>query len=605
MRSSERCRPTRSAGRLALAALAALAALLLAAPSAQARPNIVFVMTDDQTASSVSVQRNVTLLQGEGTTFTQAIATYPLCCPSRATYLSGQYSHNHGVIHNAGPFGGYTRFDHSNALPVWLQRAGYRTMHVGRYLNGYGVQNLDLTEIPPGWSDWVSGVGESVFDYQRWQTNENGAIQWRPGPDHPGEHQTDFYARRAAELVTQAAPSPQPFFLSLTFPAPHSGAPVDPDDPALLGTPSPAPRHRNVFAARTLPRPLNFDPVSMRGKPQVLADRPRLSPEWQAAIQENYQQELESLLAVDDGVGAVLSALANSGELDDTLFVYTSDNGFFHGEHRVTSEKVLPYDAGARIPLIVRGPGVPRNLRLGQLVGNIDWAPTIVDAADARAGRPMDGHSLFELLEDPRREPGRELVLENGVGANGVPMFRALRNQRYLWVDHKTTGEYELYDLRADPFELRNLEDLDSYAPIRRVLEARLRRLQACRGTRACSISRPKLRLAASQVEPPPKPRKRRRSKRGDTPRGGARASATCVRRDLRLTMFGADTGRIERVGYYRGTRRLRGSATPPFAVQVERRALPRGRQLTLRALVTTTDGRRATYDRRVRTCPR
>ena len=604
MRSSRRLGQARRRAPACL--LAAVAAVLIAAPAAQAKPNIVFVMTDDQPAASIAVQRNVGLLQTQGTTFTQAIATYPLCCPSRATYLSGQYSHNHGVIHNAGPFGGYTRFNHSNALPVWLQQAGYRTMHVGRYLNGYGVQNLDITEVPPGWSDWISAVGESVFDYKRWQTNENGSIQWRPGVDHPGEHQTDFYARRAAELIGQAAPSPQPFFLSLTFPAPHSGAPVDPDDPTLLGTPSPAPRHRDAFANRPLPRPPSFDAASMRGKPQILADRPRLSPEWQAAIQENYQQELESLLSVDDGVGAVLSALAATGELDDTLFIYTSDNGFFHGEHRVTSEKVLPYDAGARIPLVVRGPGVPANLRLGQLVGNIDWAPTIVDAADARAGRLMDGRSLFELLADPASEPGRELVLENGVGANGVPMFRALRNQRYLWVDHKTTGEYELYDLREDPYELRNLEDLDSYAPIRRRLEARLRRLSACRGARACSISRPKLALRASQVEPPPpKPPKRKRSGRGGIRRGGAGASAACVTRDLNLTLRGADTTRVQYVVYYRGKRRLRATAEAPFAVQVKRRALPRGQQLTLRALVTTIDGRRATYDRRVRTCPR
>jgi hypothetical protein len=184
-------------------------------------------------------------------------------------------------------------------------------------------------------------------------------------------------------------------------------------------------------------------------------------------------------------------------------------------------------------------------------------------------------------------------------------MFRALRNQRYLWVDHKTTGEYELYDLREDPYELRNLEDLDFYAPIRRTLEARLNKLQACRGATACSSSRPKLALGARQVKPPPTRPKRKRSKLGEPRRDGARASATCVRRDLRLAMLGVDASRIQYVVYYRGARRLRASAEAPlFPVQVKRRALPRGRQLTLRALVTTIDGRRATYDRRVRTCP-
>ena len=372
----------RSSSRLALTLALVLAVLAgLASPAAEAKPNIVFVMTDDQTAPSIATQRNVGLLQSQGATFEQAIATYPLCCPSRATYLSGQYSHNHGVIHNAGPFGGYTRFDNSNALPIWLQQAGYRTMHVGRYLNGYGVQNPNIAEIPPGWNDWISAVGESVFNYRQWQMNENGNILWRPGPDNPGEHQTDFFGRRAAELIDQAAPSEQPFFLSLTFPAPHSGAPIDPDDPSVLPTPSPAPRHRDMFGTTPLPHPPNFDEADVSTKPQILADRPRITPEWHAAIQENYQQELESLQSIDDAVGGLIAALERRGELDDTLFIYTSDNGFFHGEHRVASEKVLPYDAGSRIPLVMHGPGVPAGLRLDQLVGNIDWASTRCPAA--------------------------------------------------------------------------------------------------------------------------------------------------------------------------------------------------------------------------------
>jgi N-acetylglucosamine-6-sulfatase len=578
------------------ALLALLAAALLAPSAAQAKPNIVFIMTDDQTVSSTSVQRNVSLIQGQGTTFTETIASYPLCCPSRATYLSGQYSHNHGVIHNAGPFGGYTRFDNSNSLPLWLQGAGYRTMHVGRYLNGYGVQNPDITEVPPGWTDWVSAVGDHVFNYERWQTNENGQIFNRPGVDHPDEHQTDFFGRRAAELIDRAAPSSQPFFLSLTFPAPHSGFPSDPDDPPFLATPYPAPRHRDAFAGTPLPRPPNFDEADVTTKPQIVADRPRLSPEWIAAIQENYQQELESLLSVDDAVGAVLNALARSGELDDTLLIYTSDNGFFHGEHRIASEKILPYDEAARVPMIMRGPGVPRGRKIGQLVSNIDWAPTIVDAAGARARRLMDGSSLFKVMKDPRRESGREIVLENGTGANGIPMFRALRNERYVWIEHKTTGEYELYDLRKDPYQLRNLEDLDSYAAIRGALAKRLRKLQRCRGARACSASRPKLRLTARQQA---KAKPKRRGKR----RAGA--AAKCVDRDLRLGVAGSDLRKLIRVDYYRGTRKLRGTRRPPFTVRVSRRALPRGRRLTLRARVTAVDGRRATYDKTVRTCRR
>jgi arylsulfatase A-like enzyme len=577
----------------------AIVALLMPA-AAEARPNIVFVMTDDQTAGSTSVQRNVGLIAGEGTTFSRTVASYPLCCPSRATYLSGQYSHNHGVVHNAGPFGGYTRFDNSNALPLWLQQAGYRTMHVGRYLNGYGVQNPNVAEVPPGWNDWVSGVGEhsSVFNFERWQTNENGQIFLRPGPDFPDEHQTDFYGRRAAELIDRAAPSEQPFFLSLTFPAPHLGLPRDPDDPELIGTPSPAPRHRDAFAGTPLPRPPNFDEADVSAKPGIVADRPRLSPEMIAAIQENYQQELESLLSVDDAVGAVVNALARHGELDDTLLIYTSDNGFFHGEHRLPAEKILPYDEAARIPLIMRGPGVPRGHEIDQLVANIDWAPTIVDAADARAGRLMDGTSLFETIEDPDYASGREIVHENGVGANGVPMYRALRNERYLWIEHKRSREYELYDLREDRYQLRNLAGLDAYAEIRSGLAARLRRLRRCRGARACGSSRPAVKMVVRQVRPPQRERTRGR-------KPGARAAARCIGDDLRLGIAGADLGDVVRVDYYRDARKLRTTRRTPFAVRLGRRALPRGRRLTLRALATTVDGRRATYDRVFRSCRR
>jgi N-sulphoglucosamine sulphohydrolase, C-terminal len=262
---------------------------------------------------------------------------------------------------------------------------------------------------------------------------------------------------------------------------------------------------------------------------------------------------------------------------------------------------VLPYEESARTPLIVRGPGVPRGKRLGNLVSNIDWAPTIVDAADATPQRLMDGSSLFGVIADPAREQGREIVLENGVGANGVPMFRALRNPRYVWIEHKTTGEYELYDLRKDPYQLRNLEDLDSYLPIRTAMAKRLRRLQACRGPVACGASRPRLKLAARQTAPP-KPKHRGK---GQGRKQGARAAARCVDRDVELAVAGRDLGEVLRVDYYRGTRKLRGTRRTPFMVRVAKRALPRGRKLPLRALVTTTDGRRATYDGAIRTCPR
>ena len=576
--------------------LAALAAFAVLAPAAQAqgplpsaRPNVLVVMTDDQTPESVRVMSKVRgALAARGTTFTQSIVTYPLCCPSRATYLTGQYSHNHGVIHNAGPFGGYVRLDNSNTLPVWLQRAGYRTVHVGRYLNGYGTQNPDRTEIPPGWEDWNSTVDPTTFNFARWTMNENGRL-FEAGAD--GEYQTDYFGRRASEEIVQAAADPRPFFMSLTFPAPHSGTPVDPDDPPSLRTPSPAPRYRDVFAGEPLPRPPNFGRADRTTKPQIVADRVRFTPEDVAAIQENYQQELESLLSVDDAVGRVIGTLQATGELDNTVIIYTSDNGFFHGEHGVRSEKVLPYEPGIRVPLIMRGPGVPAGRRLNQLVGNVDLSPTILDIARGQPGRVQDGRSLFGLMRDRSLELGREFVLENGRGVNSVPQYRALRNNRFLYVRHDTTGEFELYDLRKDPYQLKNLEDSDAYAGIRKLLARRLRSLQRCRG-RGCFKSRPSVRMALRQVRPP---RKRRRT----------RTNQSCVSRDIRLSLFGKEGRRVESVRYTTGRRRLGSSRRRPFAVRVKRTRLRAGRQVKLRARITTVDGRVVTVDRRVTTCPR
>ena len=167
------------------------------------RPNIVVLETDDQTMESLRVmQQTRQLLAASGTTFERSFASFPLCCPSRATFLTGQYAHNDHVIHNAGPHGGYPALDHTNTLPVWLQGAGYHTIALGRYLNGYGVR-VDPSTVPPGWSDWHVTIDPSTFNYRNWNMNDNGLVSSYPDALHPGEYQTDFYTRRAPELITQ------------------------------------------------------------------------------------------------------------------------------------------------------------------------------------------------------------------------------------------------------------------------------------------------------------------------------------------------------------------------------------------------------------------
>ena len=327
------------------------------------------------------------------------------------------------MLGNRPPEGGYGRLDTSEWLPLWLQRAGYHTLHIGKFLNRYGQDNPP-SEVPPGWDEWYASVDRSTYQFYGYQLNENGVVS------PYGRYSTDEYTDRAVEAVARLAPSARPFFLSLAYLAPHAGGPRDPDDPAGLGTPSPAERHRNRYAFEPLPRSPAFSEADVSDKPGFIRRRPRLSAARTAAIEENYRQELESLLAVDEGVVALVEALRVSGELDNTLIVFTSDNGFFHGEHRVPYGKVMVYEPSIRVPLIMRGPGVPAGERRRQLVSNADLAPTLLEAAGAAPALPQDGRSLFGLLRDRDLRWGRELLIEGPSGFQAVAFSAA--SQRAL-----------------------------------------------------------------------------------------------------------------------------------------------------------------------------
>jgi N-acetylglucosamine-6-sulfatase len=542
-----------------------VAFLLALAPAAAARPNIVVLMTDDQTLDSMAVMpKTRALIGGEGTTFTRSFVNYSLCCPSRSTLYTGQYAHNHGVITNTPPLGGFTRLDTTNWLPLWLQAAGYRTMHVGKFLNGYGRDAPP--SVPPGFSDWHGTVDPSTYGYYDYTVFENGVPR-----TYPGVYSTDFIATRADELIAAAAPAAQPFFMSVAFVAPHSGQPREADDPPGIATPAVAPKYANAFASLPLPTPPSFNEADMSDKPLALQARPAITAVRALRMQEAYQQRLESLLSVDDAVESIVSALRGTGELDNTLILFTSDNGFFAGEHRVATGKVLAYEPSIRLPLLMRGPGVPVGATAGQLVTNADLAPTILDAAEAKPGRVEDGRSLLELVGDPGVEWGRELLLEGG-NAQGLT-FTGLRNYRWKYIEH-TDGEVELYDLERDPYELQSLHPDPAFAGIKALLAARLAILRSCAG-RTCRI-RPALRLHV-----------RRRQCR----------FVTAVR--------GADVGAIELVRFSVRRRSPARDAQAPFRRRVKPVGVRPGRRFVVRATVRLDDGRRVTLDRRGRTCAR
>jgi N-acetylglucosamine-6-sulfatase len=560
---------------LLLSGIAAAQSVTADAKSVQqrAKPNVLVIMTDDQTVESLRVMGNVkTLLADQGTSFDSSFASFSLCCPSRATFLTGQYAHNHGVMGNAPPEGGYAKLDSSNTLPVWLQRAGYHTVHIGKYLNGYPGSNR--THVPAGWTEWYGSIDPSTYQFYRYTLNENGRLVTY-GSD-PASYQADVYSRKAVDTVRRLAPASTPFFLSVAFLAPHSGGPRESDDPRNFATPVPAPRHRNRFAAEPFPQSASFNEADVSDKPLGIRNRPTLNAQAIASITENYRQRLESLLAVDEAVAAIVAALRETGELEQTLIVFTADNGFFHGEHRVPSGKVLLYEPSIRVPLILRGPGVPRGERVSELVANIDVAPTIVAAAGASPVRTMDGRSLLPLAQDPGRRTGRDILIERGPGGNNQQIFTALRTPRYLYAEY-SNGDRELYDLVRDPDQLTSLHADPAHQTLRTALAGRLAQLRSCAGA-ACRAA-PQLRTALGYQY--------RRSQ--------------CGRSRVRAIVDGPDSGSVQRVEFFlRGVRVAR-DRSAPFRVVFAARRFRSARVLRARAVLN--DGRVMTIDRAVRRC--
>ena len=473
--------PARLGATIALTVITAAFALGATSAHAAARPNVVVLETDDQTAASMwampTVQR---LLADRGVTFDNSFVSYALCCPSRATFLTGQYAHNHGVFDNVPPTGGYYKLRGANTLPVWLRAAGYRTIHVGKYLNDYGKR--DPTEVPPGWTDWHGLVDPTTYQYFGFTINDDGH-QHRFAPT-PENYQTEVLTRKAVNQIGRASHGSKPFFLWTAFVAPHfrfGRRPSEPDDPPEMPTPVPAPRDRNRFAAEPLPIGPSFDEADVSDKPATVRQYRRLTDSQRAAIQENYQQELETLQAVDRGVGRIVDALRQAKQLDHTLLVFTSDNGYYHGEHRLPREKVLPYEPAIRVPLVIRGPGLPHGAHRSQLVSNQDLAPTILDATGARAGLPQDGLSLLPLMDRPKRNLGRDLLIE-GYYPFGQPVRLAgVRTRRWFYAEY-SNGERELYDLVADPDELTSRHLDPTYAAVEADLARRLAALRSCSG---------------------------------------------------------------------------------------------------------------------------
>lgn len=457
--------------------------------SAIGRPNIVVVMSDDQTLEEMRVMSQTRNLIGAmGTTFTNNVVTLSLCCPSRSTFLTGQYPHNHGVRSNGLPDGGITRLDATNTLPLWLQTAGYVTGHIGKYLNGYG--EVDSTAIPPGYTEWYGSLGKSAYNYYSYYVNERGTVKFHGTATD--QYQSDFYTRKAVDFIGRrgrtAAAGGKPFYLFVTYLAPHWGGPVEAGDPVALQTPVAAPRHKGRYAGAVLPKSPAFNEADVRDKPANIRNRPLLTSAQISDLQKAYRQRLESLLAVDEGVASIIKALQNAGVLQNTLVIYTSDNGWMQGEHRVGFGKELPYGPAVREPLLVRGPGVVAGKTNGALVANVDLAPTIVATAGATARRTMDGRSLWPLLQGQSSwgtSPGRYVMVEDSPIGGTASIFWSIRQGKYVY-NEWANGDRELYDLGIDSAEVASRHADPAYASIRTRLASHLAAMKNCVGPTAC-----------------------------------------------------------------------------------------------------------------------
>ncbi|MPY85159.1 MAG: sulfatase-like hydrolase/transferase [Actinophytocola sp.] len=474
---------------LAIAATAAVGSSAGPTGSADAepeRPNVVLVTLDDARVDDMRFMPNVQrLVKGPGAVFPNAFLSDPLCVPARASILTGQYAHNHGVRHVEYPAGSYRKWIETGAdqstLPLWLQQSGYHTVMLGKYLNGYEGYSRERfgsgnAQKDPGWSSWKASV--RTYDYQ------GLAIRHRPGTfrAYTGRYATHVINDLAAGVVRNQASSLKPFFLWVSHLAPHHGSPHEADDPAKLPTPYVFKRDRGTFAHLGNVTSPAFDEADVSDKPSTIRRFARIDKNLAAQIKETRQQRVESLQAVDRGVGRLVGALRETGQLRNTFFILTSDNGYSLGEHRRPHGKVLPYREAQTTPLYIRGPGIPADRVVRQQVSmSIDMAPTVLSMAKVRPPRELDGVSLYNMIRDPGPST-RPLLLETW-NPDGTPLYSGLRGPRYQYVEYPGTGEVELYDLRRDPHQLRSLHADPDYLTTRIQLAARLAVTRACVGS--------------------------------------------------------------------------------------------------------------------------
>ncbi|HEY7400538.1 MAG TPA: sulfatase [Actinomycetota bacterium] len=421
------------------------------------QPNIVLILTDDQRFDTLKWMPKVRkLLAGPGIKFDLGYVVDPLCCPSRASTLTGTYPHTHMVYSNLSykEYGGFPAFEDEDTIATRLQAAGYRTGLFGKYLNGY-----ESTYVPPGWDRWFATYNNGGF-YNYDVTSDGQFVHFG---DDPADYGMTVIRHQVVDFI-RSTDDTTPLFAYVAPHAPHAPATAAPGDEELFDSLEPL-------------RPENFDEADVSDKPAYIAGLEPLKPGEEKAVDKFREDQLRSLQAVDAAVARIVEALRDTGRLHDTMVVFTSDNGMLWGEHRWRGKSV-PYEEAIRVPLVVRFDAGELTTKAddAHLMLNIDLAPTFAELAGASIDL-MEGHSMLPLLADasaPWRSSFLVEVYKDRV--QSAPTLCAAHTRRWVFVEYET-GETELYDLRHDPLQLRNVSGKAAYAHRQELMVAKIHKL--------------------------------------------------------------------------------------------------------------------------------
>ncbi|MBK7477551.1 MAG: sulfatase [Haliscomenobacter sp.] len=449
-------------------------------PSAQAmkqqkRPNMVVVLVDDmrwdeygEAGHNYIQTPNIDRLAKEGVAFPNAFATTPLCSPSRASFLTGQYPHTNGIKDNTAR---NAQSHELNTFPKQLHQKGYATAFIGKWHMG----NDDSKR--PGFDYWVSlkGQGEAIDP----ALNINGTQQKVKG------YVTDILIDHSLQFINQERD--QPFLLYLAHKALHPNT-IQRDDGSVInigeGDFIPAERHLGLYESAVFNRRPNYTipPLDKPALMRKIEGVPPLSAET-STKEKTIRDRSEMLMAVDEGLGAILKALEAKGELDNTIVVFTSDHGYWYGEHCLDLERRLAYEEAIRIPMLVRYPPlIKAGIKPEQMVLSIDLASTLLDIAGETPGPLRQGNSWVPIFKENAHGWRRSFLVEyysDTVFPRVFKMgYKAVRDSRYKYIHYvDLEGMNELYDLAEDPYELHNLMDDPGKARILKKMKTQLNRL--------------------------------------------------------------------------------------------------------------------------------